>query len=238
MMMIGLALLLGLLCWAAIAFGGRIAPSLRLPMAAVIMLGLSGYLVLGSPAMPGTSKPAPELEGFGEKLRDPRQGLANMRGPAAMWLGLSDGLLRTGNSQSAAEALQRGLQLHPRDADLWVGYGNALVVHSNGMVTPAAEMAFQRAADIAPDHPAPQFFFGLGLAQVGDIEGARRIWQALLDRSPPNAPWREDLSGRLAQLPPAAPSSAPAPAAGRAEVPPAPAPSSTDTAAAAPREGD
>jgi tetratricopeptide (TPR) repeat protein len=235
--MIGLALLFGALCWAAIAFGGRIAPSLRLPMAAVIMLGLSGYLILGSPAIPGTSKPPPEAEGFGEVLRDPRQGLANMRGPAAMWLGLSDGLLRAGNSQMAAEALQQGLRLHPQDIDLWVGYGNALVAHSNGMVTPAAEMAFQRAADIDPDHPAPQFFFGLALAQAGDIEGARRIWQALLDRSSPNAPWREDLTGRLAQLPPAAPASA-ASAAPSARSSDESVASTPNPAAAATREGN
>lgn len=213
MMMILLALLIGGLCWAAIAFGGRIAPSFRIPLAASIMLGLSGYLLLGSPAVPSAPKAAPEREGFGEVLRDPRNGLADMRGPAAMWLGLSDGLLRTGNSEMAAEALQQGLRAHPRDVDLWVGFGNALVAHSNGMMTPAAEMAFQRAADIQPDHPAPQFFFGLALAQGGDIEGARRIWQALLDRSPPDAPWREDLSGRLASLPPAAPMTASAVAA-------------------------
>lgn len=205
MMMILLALLIGGLCWAAIAFGGRIAPTFRIPLAASIMLGLSGYLLLGSPAIPAAPKAPPEREGFGEVLRDPRKGLADMRGPAAMWLGLSDGLLRNGNSQMAAEALQVGLRAYPRDVDLWIGYGNALVAHSNGMMTPAAEMAFQRAADIQPDHPAPQFFFGLALAQGGDIEGARRIWQALLDRTPPDAPWREDLTGRLAMLPPAGP---------------------------------
>jgi cytochrome c-type biogenesis protein CcmH/NrfG len=226
MTMILIALSFGALCWAAIAFGGRIAPSLRFPMAAVILLGLSGYLIVGSPSTPGAAKPAPQLEGFGEVLRDPRNGLAKMRGPAAMWLGLSDGMLRAGNNEMAAVALQRGLRQHPRDADLWVGYGNALVAHGNGMVTPAAEMAFQRAAELQPDHPAPAFFFGLGLAQTGDIEGARRTWQALLDRTPPDAPWREDLSGRLEMLPPAAPATAGAPASG------------TPTTPAATREGN
>lgn len=213
MIMIGVALMVGGLVWAAIAFGGRIAPSQRLPMAVVIMLGLSAYFLLGSPSMPGASKPPPQLEGFGKAMRDPRNGLANVRGPAAMWLGLSDGMLRSGNSQMAAIALESGLRQHPRDADLWVGYGNALVAHGNGMVTPAAEMAFQRAAQLDPEHPAPAFFTGLGLAQSGDIEGARRVWQALLDRSPPGAPWREDLSGRLQMLPPAA-SASPDDAAG------------------------
>lgn len=226
MIVILLTLLIGILCWAAIAFAGRMAPGHRVPLAVAVMLGLSAYLLLGSPGEPGAPKPPPVAEGFGEALTDPRNGLANTRGPAAMWLGLSDGLLRSGNTELAAEALQQGLRAHPRDVDLWVGFGNALVAHSGGMVTPAAEMAFQRAADIEPAHPAPQFFFGLALAQSGDVGGARAIWQSLLDRSPPNAPWREDLSSRLAMLPPAAPSAAPTST-------PAPA-----TPAVPPRQGD
>jgi tetratricopeptide (TPR) repeat protein len=239
MMMIFVALLIGAVCWAAIALAGRMAPAFRIPLAASIMLGLSGYLLLGSPALSGAPKPPPERAGFGDAIGDPRKGLADMRGPAAMWLGLSDGLLRAGNTELAAEALQQGLRVHPRDVDLWIGFGNALVAHSNGMMTPAAEMAFQRAANIQPDHPAPQFFFGLALAQGGDIEGARRIWQALLDRSPPDAPWREDLTGRLAMLPPASPTTAPpasptaAPAASTPPTTPSPA-----APAASPLQGD
>lgn len=235
MMMILVALLIGALCWAVIAFAGRMAPAFRIPLAASIMLGLSGYLLLGSPAVSGAPKPPPERAGFGDVIRDPRKGLADMRGPAAMWLGLSDGLLRAGNSEMAAEALQQGLRVHPRDVDLWIGFGNALVAHSNGMMTPAAEMAFQRAANIQPDHPAPQFFFGLALAQGGDIEGARRIWQALLDRSPPDAPWREDLTGRLAMLPAPAPTTASPPASAAAPVAAIPSPAAP---AASPRQGD
>jgi cytochrome c-type biogenesis protein CcmH/NrfG len=41
------------------------------------------------------------------------------------------------------------------------GLGNALVLHADGMMTPAAELAFQRAAKLAPDHPGPKFFYGL-----------------------------------------------------------------------------
>ena len=35
------------------------------------------------------------------------------------------------------------------------------------MMTPAAQLAFQRAEQLAPDHPAPRFFYGLALAQGG-----------------------------------------------------------------------
>ena len=117
MTMILIALLIGALCWAAIAFVGRMVPAFRIPLAASIMIGLSGYLLLGSPAVSGAPKAPPERAGFGDAISDPRKGLADMRGPAAMWLGLSDGLLRAGNTELAAEALQQGLRVHPRDVD-------------------------------------------------------------------------------------------------------------------------
>lgn len=196
---------LGLLTGVAIIFGGRIPPGGRVPVAVAIMFGLTGYLLAGRPGIPSAPVAVPELQGFGEPLRDPRAGMADRFGPASQWLGMSDGLMRAGRTQLAAEALQQGLRVHPRNVDLWVGFGNALIAHSGGIMTPAAAMAFDKAADIDPTHPGPPFFAGLALAQSGDVEGARAIWGELLERSPANAPWRADLAERLAAMPPPAP---------------------------------
>ncbi|MEQ1510320.1 MAG: cytochrome c biogenesis factor [Sphingopyxis sp.] len=203
-------LALGLLVWIGTAFGGRMARSAYIPVAATIMFGLSGYLVMGVPGLVGAPVTPPEAQGFGEPLSDPRNGMSDRFGPASQWLGISDGLMRAGRTQMAAEALQQGLRLHPRNIDLWVGFGNALVAHAGGVMTPAAAMAFDKAADIDPAHPAPPFFAGLSLAQSGDIEGARAVWGQLLARSPANAPWRADLEQRLAAMPPPTPVVAPA----------------------------
>lgn len=211
---------IGALVWLLLTFVARIDGSLRLPLAAAIMLGLSGYLLVGRPGLSGSPMAvAATPASFGERLEDPRNGMSARTGPASMWLGLSDGLIRTGNTEMAAQALQQGLRAHPRDVDLWVALGNSLVAHSGGMMTPAAAMAFDRAADIQPDHPAPPFFAGLALAQGGDVEGARAIWSELLRRSPPDAPWRADLEGRLAMIPPPAAAPAAAPATGPAATP-------------------
>jgi cytochrome c-type biogenesis protein CcmH len=199
-----LILLLGALTWAALQFGGRLGAAARVPLAAAIMLGLSGYLLVGSPGVASAPVESPEPEGFGEELTDPRGVMGGGAGDAAQWLGMADGLMRGGRTASAARLLQEGLRRYPDDIDLWVGYGNALVAHSGGMMTPASAMAFDRAAAIDPTHPAPPFFAGLALAQGNDLEGARLVWQQLLDRTPPDAPWREDLTMRLSQLPPPA----------------------------------
>ncbi|MET0180090.1 MAG: cytochrome C biosynthesis protein, partial [Novosphingobium sp.] len=60
--------------------------------------------------------------------------------------------------------------------------------------------AFQRAADIAPQHPGPPFFMGLALAQSGRLAEARAIWGELAGRAPAGAPWKADLEARLARL--------------------------------------
>ncbi len=198
-------LALGLLVWAITVFGGRMPAASRLSVAAVIMFGLAGYLLAGSPGLAGAPVVVPDARDsaeFGQPIVDPRNGMTDRFGEASQWLGMSDGLMRTGRTQSAAEILQQGLRRYPRNVDLWIGLGNALVAHSGGVMTPAAAMAFDKAADIDPAHPGPPFFAGLSLAQGGDLQGARMVWQQLLDRSPPDAPWRDDLIRRLAMMPP------------------------------------
>jgi cytochrome c-type biogenesis protein CcmH/NrfG len=185
--------------------GGRMPLSARVPVVVAMMLGMAAWLLVGQPGVAGAPVAAPENESFGEALDDPRNGMSDRFGPASQWLGLSDAMIRRGRTQQAAEVLVHGLRRYPRNIDLWVGYGNALVAHSGGIMTPAAAMAFDRAAAIDPSHPAPAFFAGLALAQGGNTDGARVIWQELLARSPGEAPYRADLESRLAQLPPASP---------------------------------
>lgn len=177
-------------------------PAVSRPLAgAAIMLGLTGYALQGSPSLAG--KPvakAAESEGFGEALTDRQQGMADRFGPAAQWIGMSDGFMRTGKTELASQALEKGLEKYPDNVDLWVGLGNALVAHGGGVMSPAAALAFDEAARRDPSHPAPPFFAGLAMAQSGDLKGAEAVWSQLLERSPADAPWRPDLEQRLAQL--------------------------------------
>jgi cytochrome c-type biogenesis protein CcmH/NrfG len=113
---------------------------------------------------------------------------------------MADGFHRIGDTQNAVGAIRAGLKMNPGDPDLWVGLGNALVIHADGMMTPAAELAFQRAAKLAPDHPGPKFFYGLALAQGGKFDEAERLWRGLLATAPPDTSWRPMVEERLAML--------------------------------------
>jgi cytochrome c-type biogenesis protein CcmH/NrfG len=172
------------------------------PIAAALLLGLAGYALQGSPTQPGNPvQPRAETVELDEAQIRTRGQMGQRFGSGPEWLNAADGAMRAGVPQAAVTFIKSGLKENPRDPDLWVGLGNALIAHSGGLVTPAATFAYQKAAEISPQHPGPPFFMGLALAQSGQFAQARSIWTELLARAPAQAPWRADLESRLAQLP-------------------------------------
>ena len=180
---------------------------LKLPRAgwelvgAALLVGVAGYALQGHPSRPGAPKaPVETAETAGTELVKQRQAMGAGFGSGQQWLIVADGLSRRGQFGSAAQILRSAVRQNPRDADLWVAMGNALVGHSDGFISPAAQFAFQRAATIAPAHPGPPFFMGLALAQSGRLAEARTIWAQLAGQAPPGVPWKADLDERLVRL--------------------------------------
>lgn len=168
---------------------------------AALLVGIAGYALQGHPAMPGAPKaPVENKRAADEAMIKQRQQMGDAFAQGQSWLVLADGLARQGQFGAAAEVLRKGSEQFPKDADIWVSMGNALVGHSDGLITPSAQFAFQKAATIAPDHPGPPFFMGLALAQSGRLAEARTIWAELLERSPADAPYRADLSERVQRI--------------------------------------
>lgn len=193
--------LLVLICAAALIKLGKLSRATYEITAAALLIGVAGYAWQGHPGMAGVSiEPAEKPGSFDEDTIDTRDEMGERFGTAREWLIFSDSLNRAGKHGAAANYLRNGVKEHPDDPDLWVGLGNALVIHANGVVTPAAQFAFQKAADLSPEHPGPPFFLGLAYAQSGKIDQAREIWTELLARSSEDAPWRADLESRLAAI--------------------------------------
>jgi cytochrome c-type biogenesis protein CcmH len=115
---------------------------------------------------------------------------------ADTWLNMADALASRGNTEDAAKLLQAQVARHPGDYKLWVGLGNALTDHAR-TITPAARLAYGRAAELAPGYPAPKFFLGLAEARSGNPEEAVRLWQEILSDAPPDASWRPMIADGL-----------------------------------------
>ena len=187
---------------------------------AALLLGISGYAVQGHPGQPGAPKVATEnTKAADEATVAERRAMGDKFGSSQNWLILADALTRQGQYAAASDVLRSAVHKDPKNADLWVAMGNALVGHSDGAISPAAQLAFQRAADIAPEHPGPPFFMGLALAQSGRLPEARALWMKLLARTPADAPYREDLSARLARINQMMGAAGSAPAAAATPVP-------------------
>ncbi|TMJ18991.1 MAG: tetratricopeptide repeat protein [Alphaproteobacteria bacterium] len=166
--------------------------------AAALLLALAGYAWQGHPGFAGAPRVAPG------RISLPDSEFAKTRGDmlgrfdqASAWLNMADSFQRRGDTQTAAELLQGAVRRTPDNPDLWVGYGNALLLHGGGIMNPAAELAFERAAALAPGHPAPRFFYGLALAQSGDYAAAERIWREIVAEAPPGAEYRAVVEERL-----------------------------------------
>jgi cytochrome c-type biogenesis protein CcmH len=174
---------------------------------AVLMLALSamlfgciGYVVQGHPALAGSPR-APEETPPPIPLTEMRHAFfGNFTGEES-WLTISEALDRTGDTEEAVGVLQNAVHKYPGNAQLWVGLGNALVDHA-GVLTPASEYAYERAAELAPGHPAPMFFMGLALARSGDRQDALAMWKRVLANAPADADWRPMVEDAVAALQP------------------------------------
>ena len=170
-------------------------------LAAALLLALAGYSLQGRPQLEGAPKPPPERREVAEsEFAASRERMLGRFDRAWFWLNLAEARQRRGDTKAGVDVIRSGLREGRNDPDLWVGLGNALVVHADGMMTPAAQLAFQRAAEIAPDHPGPRFFYGLALAQGGRYDEAERIWRQLVAEAPAEAPYRQVIEERLQAL--------------------------------------
>jgi cytochrome c-type biogenesis protein CcmH/NrfG len=191
-------LLLPLAAFVAIWRFGRLDGAGLQLLAAALLVALAGYAWQGRPGLAGSPRaaaqrpPAPQTA-FAALRKD----MFGAFDSADRWLTIAEGLQRSSGTGDSAGAIRAGLRAHPRNAILWTGYGDALVLHGDGLLSPAADLAFRRAISLAPGHPGPRLFYGIALAQNGRLDEAERRWREALALTPPGAPWREGLERQI-----------------------------------------
>jgi cytochrome c-type biogenesis protein CcmH len=187
---------------AVLALGAFRLLGLRGPMlqlgAAALLAGSAGYALQGRPSLTGSPRASAESRQV-LPLTGARNAFYGRFTRTGHWLMMSDSLARKGRSADAAGLLRSAVREHPNDSALWVGLGNALVDHA-GMLTPAAQLAYERAVELAPGHPAAPFFFGVALARSGDRAAAVALWRQVLAGAPADASWRPLVEDAIAAL--------------------------------------
>lgn len=180
---------------------GRLPRAIWGMTSAALLLGMAGYAWQGHPGLSGSPRdPAQASIRFNEDKAKLRNAFGGAYGTAAPWLTMSDGFARQGKTKEAANVLLSGLRAAPDDPNLWVGLGNALVEHNEGILSPAADYSYREAMRLAPDASAPAYFYGLALAEAGQYADARGIWGALDKRVPEKSPLHDMLTDNLALL--------------------------------------
>ena len=166
--------------------------------AAALMVGASGYALQGRPSLAGSPRLAADRSPP-VPLTMARKALLGQFDAADTWMTISEGYAARGQTADAVGVMNSAIRARPTDFALWVGLGNALSDHARTL-TPGAQFAFVRAAELAPGHPAPLFFLGLAEARSGQPEQALTRWRNILANAPADATWRPLIADAVLAL--------------------------------------
>ena len=196
-----------------------IAAFTLLPAGAVAL-----YVSLGSPELPG----APLAERMATEVAENRSiealvarvesYIESNPNDGRGWEVLAPVYMRLGRFDDAVIAWRNTIRLNGSSASREADYGEALTNAANGVVTSEAKAAFERALALDKEDVMANFYLGMAADQDGRRAEADAIWQALIARAPPGAPWLELVRNAMARTTTAAPSATaaapPGPSAG------------------------
>jgi cytochrome c-type biogenesis protein CcmH len=210
---------------AAIAAGAVAFPLLRDKQSrllgallAVIVIGASaGLYPLWSnwnwhaPAQSEAAAGEPDIAAMVAKLEKRLQDQPN---DLTGWLMLGRSYLALNRLDDAVVAYDHAYRLDSKNVIAAVGLGEAMGLQAGGEITPRAAQLFEEALALAPADPKALLYGGFAAAVRGDRALARTRWQTLKNLNPPPQ-IVQMLDARIAELGPAAGSSA---AAGTADA--------------------
>jgi cytochrome c-type biogenesis protein CcmH len=165
------------------------------------VIGLAGYLEIGSPGTPDAPLAA-RMENPGDDVdllvAKVEQHLASNPADGNGWNVLAPVYFRIGRLPDAELAYRNAIRILGPDADRMNGLGETLVLRNDGIVTDDAQMAFQAALKLEPNNPRADFYLALALEQSGRRAEALTAFQNIAKASPPTAPWMPLVNQHIA----------------------------------------
>lgn len=189
------------------------APQSRRRAAALIALlllpALSAalYIRWGSPQLPGAPlaermTAAPERRSLESMVAQVEAHLEKNPDDGQGWQVLAPVYMRAGRFNDAVRARANTIRLLGTSAEREADLGEAQVAAANGVVTADAKATFERALKADATNLKARYFAGLAAEQDGQPQEAARIWRAMLEAAPPNAPFRPLVQQSLARVEP------------------------------------
>jgi cytochrome c-type biogenesis protein CcmH len=170
---------------------------------------LAIYATVGTPAAIGPARPpaatasaeAPhdraKLEAAADELKTK---LEREPGHLEGWVLLGRTFASLQRFADARDAYNHAIALAPKEPRLHAELGELLVATAEGNVTPEAQAEFAKSGD----DPRARFYGAEAALQRGDRVAAATTLKALLADAPANAPWRDAVAERLAEIVPGA----------------------------------
>ena len=184
----------------------RATPWAALALAALVpLVALPLYLKSGSPQMPDVplAQRMAQAEAAGDfdaLIVKVEQHLAKNPDDLEGWKVLAPNYSRAARWDDAAEAYRNILRLSPPDAATIAAYGESMVMANQGIVPATAHEQFRKALALDPKLPVARFYDALALKQEGKTEAAKQAFEAFLQDTPADAPWRQMLLAELQDM--------------------------------------
>ena len=193
---------LAIAAFVAMAFVLRLPRAAWTSVLAALALGLAGYAMQGRPGLAGApGSVASVAEGSGEAMVDLRRAVVPDRFHSrSSRLLIADAFARRDRPEEAATMLRGAIREAPRDSEAWLALGNALTAATDGRLTPAAQYAYRRAEELAPESPGVPFFVGIAQLQANNFLDARMLWGEALRRAPEGSEEQAAIAARVERL--------------------------------------
>ncbi|MFI5023982.1 MAG: tetratricopeptide repeat protein, partial [Alphaproteobacteria bacterium] len=140
-----------------------------------------------------------KIRGMVERLAEQLKGQPD---DLAGWRRLASAYSVLGERDKATEALAQAARLAPKDPDVLVAYGNALLAQGTSGDAPPAKAAEVMRQVLALDAGRREALWVVGLADAaqGDKQAAAALWGRLLAQLSPGTPEYLQVKGRLDAL--------------------------------------
>ncbi len=181
----------------------RLGPAFYAAAAMIPALSLAIYLALGHPGLPG--------QPFAERAQQPidrnnvqalvakvedilRKNPTDGRG----WAVLAPVYLRQQRYPEAVDAYRKALSLKGPSANLWAGYGEALRLANEGVISEEARQAYLEALKLDKTLVVPKIALAMAKAQDGRPKEAVSDLRKLLAEGGKEAPWKPVVEEQIA----------------------------------------